>query len=179
MSACWLPERLHRPDYPSFHGTLRIDDSCLAAFRAVLRAKGFFWLCSRPSTIGIVHLAGKNIRVEVRDQTHWIRFVSQLIDLDCFGWIYLQLPPPRIFACALVCFPLQSSGSWFASIPKEDWPTEESFKEMIKGCWEEPFGDRMQELVLIGVDMDQKTLTKVRTRCVACCLQGLSSFARA
>jgi G3E family GTPase len=54
----------------------------------------------------------------------------------------------------------QAGGIWWAAVPKERWPKEgeEEFEE-IRKQWQEPFGDRRQEIVIIGQNLDQAALT--------------------
>jgi hypothetical protein len=55
---------------------------------------------------------------------------------------------------------------WWVATPNEYWPEdEESFKQ-IKSRWEEPYGDRQQELVIIGIKMDQSYLTEKFDSCL-------------
>lgn len=51
-------------------------------------------------------------------------------------------------------------GYWVAAVPEEE-RDEEGWEEF----WEEPFGDRRQELVLIGVNMDVAALTETLDQC--------------
>ena len=48
---------------------------------------------------------------------------------------------------------------WYAEVPIEKWgANDEEIKEMkdfLKNKWTEPYGDRSQELVFIGIDQDQ------------------------
>jgi G3E family GTPase len=50
-------------------------------------------------------------------------------------------------------------GRWYAALPKEQWPEHEEDVLRLQGLWDEEFGDRTQELVLIGRKMDQAELT--------------------
>lgn len=52
------------------------------------------------------------------------------------------------------------SGHWLASLPKEEWEfeTKEDYETFLSE-WDEKFGDRQQEIVLIGRDMNQERLT--------------------
>jgi G3E family GTPase len=50
-------------------------------------------------------------------------------------------------------------GHFWASIPRDQWPDDEESVERIMKTWREPNGDCRQELVLIGVDMDESYLT--------------------
>lgn len=41
-------------------------------------------------------------------------------------------------------------GHWWASVPREEWPKNKELLTRIETSWREPFGDRRQELVLLG-----------------------------
>ena len=58
-------------------------------------------------------------------------------------------------------------GRWYAAIPKEQWPEDEEEYQRLQGVWDPEYGDRSQELVLIGRNMDQAALV---TRLEACLL---------
>lgn len=49
-------------------------------------------------------------------------------------------------------------GYWWDAAPKTHWPTDPSVVENIMRLWQEPFGDRRQEIVIIGVDMDKEKI---------------------
>jgi G3E family GTPase len=57
-------------------------------------------------------------------------------------------------------------GYWWAAIPKSAWPTDEAALAAIRSDWEEPYGDRRQELVLIGIDMDELNLRQRLDSCL-------------
>jgi len=63
----------------------------------------------------------------------------------------------------LGCEPL---GKWLAATPQDDWPDDEEFREEAKSIWCEPYGDRRQELVLIGCDLDEASLTAAFDECL-------------
>jgi G3E family GTPase len=52
-------------------------------------------------------------------------------------------------------------GHWWAIIPKEQWPKDEELRLRIETTWREPYGDRRQELVLLG-DADAMEATEQR-----------------
>jgi G3E family GTPase len=77
----------------------------------------------------------------------------------------------------------QAGGIWWASVPKERWPDEaDEEAEELRKQWQEPFGDRRQELVIIGQKLDQAGLTAMlgasaQRRChrgAQFCLPGIS-----
>ena len=81
----------------------------------VIRAKGHFWMASRPNWVAEFSLAGA---------------VSSVTPL----------------------------GGWWASVPKERWPTHPDALSEVAEKWVEPWGDRRQELVFIGSGMDEAAL---------------------
>jgi len=52
-----------------------------------------------------------------------------------------------------------AGGIWWAAVPKERWPDDKETLEGIWSQWEKPFGDRRQEIVIIGQNLDQPALT--------------------
>lgn len=81
----------------------------------VIRAKGHFWISTRPDWVAEFSLAGSLSSVK----------------------------------------PL---GTWWASVPKERQPTHESAQAYMKAHWQEPWGDRRQEIVFIGAGIDWPAL---------------------
>jgi G3E family GTPase len=43
-----------------------------------------------------------------------------------------------------------AAGIWWAALPREEWPEETAALARMQETWREPYGDRRQELVLIG-----------------------------
>ncbi|WP_254602770.1 GTP-binding protein [Sphingomonas bacterium] len=96
--------------------------------RSVIRAKGFFWLATRPDWLGELAKAGHQVTVE----------------------------------------PL---GRWWAAVPKNRWPADGSFEQYALKHWDPIWGDRRQELVFIGVDMDEAA---IRAGLDACLVPALA-----
>jgi G3E family GTPase len=97
-----------------------------AALDKVIRAKGHFWLATRPDYLGELALAGRQ------------KSVSRM-------------------------------GRWWAAVPKNRWPEDGSFEEFVMKHWDEVWGDRRQELVFIGIDMNE---AKLRAALDACLLKS-------
>jgi len=93
-----------------------------APWPGVVRAKGFFWIATRPDWLGEVSQAGALVQNE-------------------------------------------GMGRWWAAVPREQWPDGSQFTAYLDGIWNEDFGDRRQEIVFIGIDMDEAAL---RARLDAC-----------
>ena len=58
------------------------------------------------------------------------------------------------------------AGMWWVATPNEYWPEDEESFQHIKSRWQEPYGDRQQELVLIGMHMDKAALTARLDACL-------------
>ena len=58
------------------------------------------------------------------------------------------------------------AGMFWKAVPEEHWPTDPEYLESIKAQWVEPFGDMRQELVFIGQNLDQVSVTEALDRCL-------------
>jgi G3E family GTPase len=57
-------------------------------------------------------------------------------------------------------------GLWWAALPKERLPRDKANREYIMARWQEPYGDRRQEIVFIGVDVDKEALIRALDKCL-------------
>ena len=89
----------------------------------VIRAKGHFWISTRPEWVAEFSLAGALSSVK----------------------------------------PL---GTWWASVPEERRPTHDSARAYMQAHWQEPWGDRRQEIVFIGSGIDWPALKDRLDRCL-------------
>lgn len=102
--------RSRRPFHPG-----RLSQFFASEWAGVVRSKGFFWLASRMSEVGVWSQAGPACRTS-------------------------------------------RGGFWWDAVPKESWPMDEGRRDAILSEFQAPFGDRRQEIVLIGVGMDEAGL---------------------
>ncbi|NOD92523.1 GTP-binding protein [Ruegeria sp. HKCCD4884] len=77
----------------------------------VIRAKGHFWIATRPDWVAEFSLAGALSSV-------------------------------------------QPLGTWWATVPEDRRPDHESARAYMQAHWQEPWGDRRQEIVFIGSGID-------------------------
>ena len=77
----------------------------------VIRAKGHFWIATRPDWVAEFSLAGS---------------LSSVTPL----------------------------GNWWATVPEDRRPTHDSARAYMDAHWQEPWGDRRQEIVFIGAGID-------------------------
>ena len=61
---------------------------------------------------------------------------------------------------------LEPAGFWWASAPKESWPEEGEIIAEIEARMTNEYGDRQQELVFIGQNLDQDHVTRVLNECL-------------
>jgi len=61
---------------------------------------------------------------------------------------------------------VDNGGPWFAEQPEEAWPQEEEEKAAIRKEFQEPFGDRRQELVFIGQKLKREAICKALDACL-------------
>jgi len=110
--------RARRPFVPQ-----QIMDALNSPLPGVIRAKGHFWIASRPEWVAEFSLAGSLSSVK----------------------------------------PL---GTWWASVPRDRWPSHDSIPDYIKAHWQEPWGDRRQELVFIGAGIDWPAMKDLLDSCL-------------
>ena len=92
-----------------------IHDLLNGELPGVIRAKGHFWIATRPEWLAEFSLAGA------------LSSVSPL-------------------------------GTWWASVPSDRWPDNPALRDYLNTHWQEPWGDRRQEIVFIGADIDWPVL---------------------
>ncbi len=61
---------------------------------------------------------------------------------------------------------MNPAGMWWAAVSKEEWPEDEVAFAEIKAKVTGPFGDRQQNLVFIGHEMDQVRVTETLDACL-------------
>ncbi|ENO90238.1 zinc metallochaperone GTPase ZigA [Thauera linaloolentis] len=66
------------------------------------------------------------------------------------------------------------AGYWWAAVPPERWPQDPESVAAIRANWDDEVGDARQELVLIGIDMDEAMLRE----CFDLCLLTDTEMAR-
>jgi len=82
-----------------------------------------------------------------------------------FLWLATRHAWAGIWSSAGVVSSLQPGGSWLATAPEEEWP-EDLDQEDVEAIWEDPWGDRRQELVVIGAKLAPDLLARLE----GCCL---------
>ena len=63
----------------------------------------------------------------------------------------------------------ESFGTWWAAYSEKERRRNPAYvenQELILGKWDAQFGDRMNELVLIGQDLDEESISRELTECL-------------
>ena len=58
------------------------------------------------------------------------------------------------------------AGYWWAAVPDEHWPADQQSRDAIQQSWDAQTGDARQEIVLIGMQMDQSVLIRQFDDCL-------------
>ena len=79
------------------------------------------------------------------------------------GYLWIASRPHHcaIWSQAGASFQIDPGGYWFAAVEKERWPDDPTTREWIDGNWDDEVGDCRQEIVFIGVAMDQQRLEAI------------------
>ncbi len=101
----------------------KIKDVLNGELPGVIRAKGHFWIATRPQWVAEFSLAGS------------LSSISPL-------------------------------GQWWATVPEARRPTEGTGRAYIDAYWQEPWGDRRQELVFIGAGIDWPAIKALLDSCL-------------
>ncbi len=64
-------------------------------------------------------------------------------------------------ACRTEC-----GGSWWAAVPKHEWPDDDDECREIAKLWKKPWGDRRQEIVIIGLALQPDEISALLDACL-------------
>ena len=101
----------------------RFYDFIHSEWPGVIRAKGHFWVATRPSWVGEISQAGAAVQYE-------------------------------------------ALGNWWVAVPRQRWPEGPEWDAILDKIWHPVFGDRRQEIVFIGTEMDEAALRARLDRCL-------------
>jgi len=67
-----------------------------------------------------------------------------------FFWLATRMEHCGVLSLAGAQVEAEPAGQWFAAVPRENWPQDPESRQFAKRYWQEPYGDRRQEIVVIG-----------------------------
>jgi len=94
------------------------------------------------------------------------RFFKELHIMRSKGFAWIGHWPDMLqdWSTAGAQFECAEGGTWLSCVPREHWPmdmdTPEQIADVMKD-FEEPFGDRRQEIVIIGAEMNHKQISQI------------------
>ncbi|WP_291295270.1 zinc metallochaperone GTPase ZigA [Elioraea sp.] len=91
-----------------------------------------------------------------------------------FFWLATRMPWAGSWQLAGRVGRHEAAGFWWSAVEPDRWPDDEGWRAGIVKLWDERYGDRRQELVFIGIDMDEAALR----RALDACLLSEAAFAR-
>lgn len=115
-----------------------------------------------------------SFRYQARRPFHPSRLM-QLIESDMFdeiirskGLCWLATRPrwAGFWSQAGGVYSLDPLGQWWADVPRDQWPNDTEFIAEIESQFEDPHGDRRQELVLIGQHLNVAELKAALDECL-------------
>ena len=83
-----------------------------------------------------------------------------------FVWLGSRNDLVGMWSQAGMSISFDPGGMWYAAVPKDQWPQEEEMLSWLESIWEEEVGDRRQELVFIGVKLDEERMRRALDRCL-------------
>ena len=84
------------------------------------------------------------------------------------GYFWIASQPDFVMSWSLAgaIGRFEGIGTWFAATPKNKWPDDEEYVKAALARFDGEYGDRKQELVFIGVDMNQDSICAGLDRCL-------------
>ncbi len=83
-----------------------------------------------------------------------------------FFWLATRLDKVGSWSQAGRMARLDIAGRWWASVPSSEWPNVPGFEEALRKNWDAEVGDCRQELVFIGIRMDELAIFDTLQACL-------------
>ncbi len=83
-----------------------------------------------------------------------------------FFWLASRMDMAGLWSQAGGLLRIERAGRWWAAVPREQWPDSPELHNYILSEWQAPFGDRRQEIVFIGADMQPDVIVQALDTCL-------------
>lgn len=83
-----------------------------------------------------------------------------------FAWLASQHNIANLWSHAGISMRFDPAGYWWAATKSEEWNIDQKQKREIISRYDGQYGDRRQELVFIGRDMDETLIRRILDRCL-------------
>jgi G3E family GTPase len=94
------------------------------------------------------------------------RGLNGLLRSKGYFWLASRMDVAGFWSQAGGAARIEAGGLWMAAVPQDDWPDDPVERADIMQQWETPFGDRRQELVFIGIKMNQGRIVQTLDACL-------------
>lgn len=81
-------------------------------------------------------------------------------------WTFAQPDFAQEFSLAGGVVRTSPLGRWWAAVERKKWPDYPEWRQVLRKVWDENWGDRRQELVFIGVGLDEPALRAALDACL-------------
>jgi G3E family GTPase len=83
-----------------------------------------------------------------------------------FFWLATRMEESGMLSIAGGACNIDPAGKWWVATPLDDWPDDAEEVKAIREQWTKDWGDRRQELVFIGIKLDQERLCRSLDKCL-------------
>ncbi len=83
-----------------------------------------------------------------------------------FFWLASRMDMAGLWSQAGGLLRIERAGRWWAAVPREQWPDSPELHNYVFSEWQEPYGDRRQEIVFIGAGMKQDVICEALDTCL-------------
>jgi G3E family GTPase len=83
-----------------------------------------------------------------------------------FFWLATRMEHSLAWSQAGAACRIEPGSFWWITVPEEDWPEEASERAEILATFQRPWGDRAQELVFIGQNLDWTSFSQQLDACL-------------
>lgn len=83
-----------------------------------------------------------------------------------FFWLATRMNETGLWSQAGGICRTNLAGYWWSGVPRSEWPKDPSLRQKILQYFDGPYGDRRQEIVLIGLNMDETMLRACFDACL-------------
>ena len=81
-------------------------------------------------------------------------------------WLATRMDLAGLWQQAGLIGDLQCGGQWWSAVPVEEWPDDPDFVNEMEEISVEPYGDRRQEIVVIGHDLEEADFRRRLNQCL-------------
>jgi G3E family GTPase len=83
-----------------------------------------------------------------------------------FFWLATRPEVQGLWSQAGLSVSLEPAGMWMAALPEDEWDLDDDEQADLQSRWDPLLGDRENQLVFIGIDMDEAVIRARLDRCI-------------